>query len=90
VAEVKLRTLKQWNKNFDAQVQPLVKQMEKIHMVLSYDLTQAVALLAQTASTLEAYTEIKLPTGEVTTPSVSAPASPEVADTEKSQKGVAS
>lgn len=89
-AENKLRTLKQWNKNFDGQVQPLVKQMEKIHTVLSHDLTQAVALLAQTALTLEAYTEIKVPTGESEAgpPASAIPASAKESESEKPEKGV--
>ena len=34
-AEAKLRVLKQWNRVFDNRVDPLVKQMEKLHTVLA-------------------------------------------------------
>ena len=56
-SEEKLRTLKRWNRDFDNRVQPLVKQMEKLHSVLSNDLVRAQASLSKTISTLAAYTE---------------------------------
>ena len=41
-AEAKLRTLKQWNREFDNRVEPLLKQTEKLHTVLANDMVQAV------------------------------------------------
>jgi len=60
-AEAKLRVLKQWNRVFDNRVDPLVKQMEKLHTVLAHDMVKAVAFLAQAINTLQAYAEIAPP-----------------------------
>jgi len=56
-AETKLRVLKKWNQDFEGRVQPMVKQMEKLHTVLSNDMVKAVAYLAQVLNTLAAYAE---------------------------------
>lgn len=56
-ADLKLRVLKKWNREFEGRVQPLVKQMEKLHMVLSNDMVKAVTYLAQAINTLAAYAE---------------------------------
>jgi vacuolar-type H+-ATPase subunit I/STV1 len=57
-ADAKLRVVKQWNRVFDNRVEPLVKQMEKLHTVLTNDMVQAAAFLAQAIDTLHAYAEI--------------------------------
>jgi hypothetical protein len=62
-AEAKLRVLKQWNRVFDNRVDPLVKQMEKLHTVLAHDMVQAVAFLAQAIRTLDAYADVAQPGG---------------------------
>ena len=54
-AEAKLRIVKQWSREFDNRVQPLVKQTEKLHTILANDLVQALAYLSQAIQTLEAY-----------------------------------
>ena len=54
-AEAKLRVTKKWAREFDNQIQPLVKQMEKLHTIFSNDMTMAVAYLGQAVRTLEAY-----------------------------------
>lgn len=56
-AKLKLRILKRWVRDFEGRVQPLVKQMEKLHMVLSNDMVKAVAYLNQAIATLSAYAE---------------------------------
>ena len=56
-ADLKLRILKKWNRDFEGRVQPMVKQMEKLHMVLSNDMVKAVAYLNQAIKTLAAYAE---------------------------------
>jgi hypothetical protein len=60
-AEEKLRVLKQWGRVFENRVDPLVKQMEKLHTVLAHDMVQAVAHLAQAVATLDAYAEVAAP-----------------------------
>jgi hypothetical protein len=57
-AEAKLRKLKNWNREFDSRVEPLVKQLEKLHSVLTVDMLQAQHSLSQRVSTLQAYTDV--------------------------------
>jgi hypothetical protein len=57
-ANGKLRTLKQWARAFDNRVEPLVKQMEKLHTVLAHDMVHAVAYLAQAINTLDTYAKL--------------------------------
>jgi len=59
-AEGKLRTLKQWNREFDQRVEPLVKQTEKLHTVLANDMVKAIAYLGEAIKTLAAYSETTL------------------------------
>jgi hypothetical protein len=56
-ADEKLRRVKRWAREFDSRVQPLVKQMEKLHTMLANDLIQAAAHLAGAVETLSAYAE---------------------------------
>jgi len=62
-AETKLRVVKRWNRDYDGRVQPLVKQMEKLHTILTNDMVKAVAFLTQAVGTLAAYSEVKPETG---------------------------
>jgi hypothetical protein len=78
-AERKLRVLKQWSRVFDNRVDPLVKQMEKLHTVLAHDMVQAVAYLAQAVNTLDAYAEVAPPASvPAATPPGGQSAAPEV------------
>ena len=56
-AQAKLRVVKQWNREFDNRVEPLVKQTEKLQTVLSNDMVKAIAYLAEAIKTLAAYSE---------------------------------
>jgi hypothetical protein len=60
-AEAKLKVLKQWNRNFDGHVMPLVKQMEKLHTLLANDLPKAILYLGEIIATLESYAELGRP-----------------------------
>ena len=60
-AEAKLRVIRQWSRVFDNRVDPLVKQMEKLHTVLAHDMVKAVAFLGQAIQTLDAYAEVAPP-----------------------------
>ncbi len=62
-AEAKLRVVKQWNRVYDNHTNPLVKQMEKLHTVLTHDMPLAVAYLTQVINTLEAYADVAPPAG---------------------------
>ena len=72
-ADEKLRIIKKWERDFDGRVQPLVKQTEKLHTVLSNDMVKAVAYLAQAIKTLAAYAEKSSPLDAAP---ASAPSSP--------------
>jgi hypothetical protein len=61
-AQNKLRILKNWNREFDNRVDPLVKQTEKLHTVLTNDMAQAVAYLGEAIKSLQAYAEMRAPT----------------------------
>lgn len=67
-AEEKLKIVKKWDRDFDGRVDPLVKQMEKLHTVLANDMVQALAYLAQVVKTLGDYAGIRTPTGPEATP----------------------
>ena len=57
-AEEKLKRVKWWNREFDTRVQPLAKQLEKLHTVLSHDMVQAMAYLHEAVKILAAYANI--------------------------------
>src|ERR1043166_2723133 len=46
-AELKLKIVKKWNREYDGAVQPLLKQTEKLHSVLANDMAKAVAYLTE-------------------------------------------
>ena len=57
----KLTTVKKWNRQFESEVAPLAKQVEKLRTMLGTDMEKAVAYLAQTINTLDDYARIKPP-----------------------------
>lgn len=54
-AENKLRIVKKWNRDFANHVEPLAKQLEKLQTVLTNNLPQAIAYLANAVKTLDDY-----------------------------------
>jgi hypothetical protein len=76
-ANEKLRVLKRWAREFEARVQPLAKQMEKLHTVLSNDMLLAIASLAQTVKTLSDYAGIAPPPSLANAPTPAVPPSAE-------------
>jgi len=79
-AETKLKRVKMWNREFDSRVQPLAKQLEKLHTVLSHDMVQAAAYLTEAVNTLNAYAE-RAPINPE--PAAAQPTSPETAEPTK-------
>src|SRR2546421_3809545 len=57
-AETKLKVLKYWTREFDSRVEPLVRQLEKLHTFLANDMVLANAYLTQAINTLAAYAGI--------------------------------
>lgn len=56
--ENKLKRLKHWNREFDSRVEPLLKQLDKLHTTLSNDLLLAINHLARMVETLSAYADV--------------------------------
>ena len=71
-AEEKLRTLKRWNRDFDSQVEPLVKQVDKLQTFLVHDLTKAGVHLAQILKSLDAYANAGSPSTPASAPAAAA------------------
>jgi hypothetical protein len=72
-AEAKVKTIKRWIRELDTKLGPLTRQLEKLHTMLSSDLTNAIVYLAETARTLDAYAEVGVLDG-ATNPSADGPA----------------
>jgi hypothetical protein len=60
-SEDKIKTLKRWGHELDNRSAPLLKEIEQLHGFLTAELPKAVALLAQTIRTLDAYAEAAAP-----------------------------
>lgn len=56
--EVKMRSLKLWNRDYDNRVLPMAKEVDKMHTVLSNDMMQAVAYLGRMLDTLARYADV--------------------------------
>jgi hypothetical protein len=56
-AQETLARLKKWNRQYDHEVGPYAKEVEKLRTFIAADLKQAIALLAETMRVLEAYSE---------------------------------
>jgi hypothetical protein len=77
-AEDKLRVIKKWNRDYDHRVEPLLKQMEKLHSVLGHEMTLAIAYLTHAIDALHAYAEVPVPAdAPATNPAAAASASPD-------------
>lgn len=74
-AEGKLKTVKRWSRDFDNRTEPLARQLEKMHTMLSHDMPRALAFLNKVLETLDDYANIAAPAApSVGTPPSSAPA----------------
>jgi len=60
----KLKRLKHWNREFDSRVEPLARQLEKLHTFLANDTVQALAQLSRVVETLSSYADMIAPTAE--------------------------
>ena len=85
-AEEKLKTTKQWHRQYDQRVEPLGRQVEKLRHTLGHELGQAVAWLNEMTKTLSDYAELS------PGPAAAAPAPPSaerVAENPPSSAGAA-
>ena len=60
-AEIKLRTVKKWQRDYAHKVEPLARQLEKFHSALANSLPEGVAWLTEVCRTLKAYAEVQAP-----------------------------
>ena len=77
-AENKLKRLKHWNREFDSRVEPLLKQLDKLHTTFSNDMLLAINHLGRVVETLSAYADVQ-PGGGLAAPASepdSAPGNP--------------
>ncbi len=58
-AETKLKRVKYWDREFSTVVEPMAKQLEKLHTVLANDMGKAAAHLARVIHTLSRYADIQ-------------------------------
>jgi hypothetical protein len=65
--EEKMARLKKWNREIENRSDPLVKQVGQLHNFLTGEMPKAVASLAQTVRTLDAYAGVALPGGQPAT-----------------------
>ena len=57
----KLTILKQWDRRFESEVDPLAKQIDKMRTMLGTDMEQAVSFLTQAIKTLDEYARLMPP-----------------------------
>jgi hypothetical protein len=65
--EEKLARVKKWDRELENRSDPLIKQIEQFHNFLTAEMPKAVAGLAQTVKTLDAYAGAALPGGQPAT-----------------------
>ena len=65
--EEKMARLKKWNREIENRSDPLVRQIERLHTFLSVEMPKAVASLAQTVRTLDAYAGVTVPGSQPST-----------------------
>jgi len=57
--EDKMRTVKKYIRNFDSEVEPVAKKVEKLRSVIDVEMKAAVIFLTKSVKILEAYSEVK-------------------------------
>jgi DNA repair exonuclease SbcCD ATPase subunit len=58
-AEMKLRNVKRWSRDFEGAMEPLAKSLQTLREYLTLELPRGVSFLLQAQKTLEAYGEIR-------------------------------
>ncbi len=59
-AEEKLRVIKRWDRELSSQVDPLAKQLEHLHTVLTGEMPHALAYLSKVIETLRQYSSVPI------------------------------
>jgi hypothetical protein len=60
-AELKVRAVKKWDREFGTQIEPLVKQLERLDTILVNEMPEAIFYLSQAIKTLHEYAGIQSP-----------------------------
>ena len=69
-ADEKLKIVKKWTREYGHRVDPLAKQLEKLHTLLVTEMPKAVTYLGETVKTLHDYAEISKPLADKPLPAV--------------------
>jgi hypothetical protein len=94
-AEAKLKRVKHWSREFDGHTDPLTRQLDSLHTLLSNDMLKATAFLTEALKALDAYADIAPPSidGAVLPPTAppqtGEPAEPAAGGAEAAQEGPA-
>lgn len=81
-AEAKLRATIEWNRQYDARVAPLSKQLNKLDNLLNGDMQKAVHFLTEAVKNLSEYAETRAPSASGPGP---APSETETTESPKSE-----
>jgi hypothetical protein len=68
-AEVKLVSIRKWEREIENKTDPIVKQLEQLNDFLVRDMAKSAAHLEELVKTLEAYADIRAPSAAGSTPS---------------------
>lgn len=63
-AEDKLRAIRRWDKEYETQTEPLLKQIDKMDNLLAIEVPNAVAYLNEMIDTLQKYAALRPASGE--------------------------
>jgi hypothetical protein len=63
-AEDKLRAIRRWDRDYETQTEPLLKQIDKMDNLLAIEVPNAVAYLNETIDTLQKYAALRPAAGE--------------------------
>lgn len=69
-AELKIRNLKYWGREFERIADPLVRRLERLRQYLDHDLPMASAYLVEAQRTLESYTDTAFAAAEAVLPAI--------------------
>lgn len=93
-AESKLRIIRRWDREYDNLIEPMIRKLEKMQIVLMDDLVKAVTHLTQTVNTLDAYARMgggsALATDPILSPGTKASAESPTGTEAESEASVAS
>ncbi len=86
-AEEKLKIVKQWTRDFDSRVGPIVKHLEQLLTVLAHDIPRASAHLVEVIKRIDAYAGVTLSAAPPASSSVEAGKEEPIAGSQQERPG---